>query len=173
MYYIVGMRTYNMSKIIVLKGGRADNNMANMSASILREVVARSLNVKATSIVLSGEISPDTSFTGNTCWSSQTTEHYFQLFGFNPQQGLVNLNECVGNWHNASDGTQHGVDGTSICNIKDVEQYIFFVVIEDIRAYDERWSEYSIKLYKAPDFKSHWAKIEEKDIARWEQWLAE
>ena len=147
--------------------------MSNMSAKILREIVARSLNVKATSIVLSGEINPETSLTGNTCWSSQTTEHHYQLFGFNPQQGLVNLNQYVGNQNNASDGTQHGTEGTSICNIKDVEQYIFFIIIEDIRAYDERWSDYSIKLFKAPDFKSHWASIEEQDLARWEQWLSE
>lgn len=144
-----------------------------MSASILREIVARTLNCKATSIILSGEISPETSFTGNTCWSSQTTEHFYNLYGFSPKEGLVNLKQYVGNWHNANDGTQHGSDGISICDIEDVEKYIFFVVIEDIRAYDERWSDYSIRLYKAPDFKSHWAKIEANDIARWEQWLAE
>lgn len=173
------MRAYNISKIIVLEGGRADNNMANMSASILREIVARTLNVKATQVKLSGQmpidfVEGDCSTNGNLYSDNNTV----LCWAFNPEQGLVSVPTIkTGGSSSNANGTweqDYGVTAEYLNN--NYPNALFFVIrhygsYSDCNGRDEEYD--NITLYKAPDFKSHWAKVNEKDIQRWEKWLAE
>jgi hypothetical protein len=146
----------------------------NMSASILRNIVSSVFNIKPTSVILSDEIAPDKKWESNSCWSSQTTCKSYEVWGFKPQNGFVSLSEeIVGHYYNHSDGSASIKKATKLCDLQGVEEYLFFLMHEDIRAYDENKNEDNWVLYKAPNFKEHWAKIETKDIKRWEKWLAE
>jgi len=142
-----------------------------MSATILRNLIGSVLKIKATSIILSGEIAPKTSFTGNSCWSSQTTENFYQVWGFSPQQGLVELH-ITGNYQNCSDGSASIREAIPLCDVPGIEEFIFFIVKHETYCSNEnRNNDLTYTLYKAPNFKEHWNKINNKDLARWEQWL--
>jgi len=152
--------------------------MANMSASILRNIVASVFNIKATNIILSGEVEPSMVWQDTYCDGSMGSDgKNYQVFGFNPKSGFEQLN-IVGTYQR-SNYAHSGIideDGISLCNVENVTNYVFFLVIEEGHnrwsgSTQESWKHYT--LYKAPDFKSHWAKIEANDLARWEQWLAE
>lgn len=174
------MRTYNMSKLIVLKGGRADNNMANMSAEIIREIVASTLKIKATQVILSGVLPENFCIEAvSTSGNLYTNSNDNCVWAFNPQQGLVRLQQvCISeNAASNANGTWENSYGYTFCTLAEqAPDAIFFIVMEssdysDCNGRDEHSLTYT--LFKAPDFKEYWAKVEKKDIARWEQWLAE
>lgn len=149
----------------------------NMSAKILRNIVAATFKVDAKSVVLSGQISADWTRCSNTCWSSQTTKETHKLWGFNSIKGFVALtDECVSKGHNHSDGTWTSTNSPKfvgeLSKVHNIEDYIFFVYRSVGNAYhDESQSWDNWSLYKAPNFREHWDKVNSADIARWEQWL--
>lgn len=147
--------------------------MGNMSANILREIVSRTFNVRPTTIKLSGVIDPEYKCYKNTCWSTQTTEHDSHLWGFHEKEGFVELTDIIRDGgHNYGDGSWADCStGNSLCHIENVDRFIFFVVNETARAYDDRQSFNNWFVFKAPNFQEHLKKVEEADIARWEQWL--
>lgn len=145
-----------------------------MSAQILRQFVSKFFNIRPQIVKLSGEISPKTILTGNTCWSDRSDETRYQLWGFDAQQGFIDLNQYVGNWSNGEDGRQTGSDGTPLHEIPNVDTYLFFIINEEYSSgngndndYDE-WT-----LQKAPDFQQYWDKINQEDIERWSNWLSD
>jgi len=143
-----------------------------MSANILRELVGKFFEINPSNVALSGEISPTMSFTGNSCWSSSSNETSYYLWGFSPEKGFVSLQEYVGNWSNSESGEQNGENGTPINEIENVEEYLFFLVNEDYKSGNGDNHSYGTwTIYKAPDFKTHWDKVKEKDTKRWEKWL--
>lgn len=145
--------------------------VANMSASILRSIVATIFKINPSTVKLSGEIGADASFTGNTCWSAQTTETRYQLWGFNPMTGLINLSEYVGNSRNRQDGTQDVTEATRLCDIPGVSDFVFFIVNDETRCYDDSRSSNDWTIFKAPNFKEYFEKVTAKDIQRWSQWI--
>lgn len=150
----------------------------NMSASILREIVARAFNVKATSVILSGEVSPcqkwQNDFFNGSMGENQTE---FHIWGFNPKEGFVEISYIVGERSGSNYAHTSSVDeeGEELHTVDGVENFIFFIIYEEGYSHwegspSEDWNKWT--LYKAPDFQEHWKKIEDEDIARWEQWLA-
>jgi hypothetical protein len=165
-----------MSKISSGSRTAKANNMANLSAIILREIVARTFDIKATTVVLSGEISPSMSWESNSCWSSQTTETGFSVFSFSAKSGFVPL-DVVSETHNNQDGHASISEAkyNSLASALETEcpESIFVIVFEDCRAYDDNQSFSSVTLYKAPNWREYLQKITAEDILRWEKWLEE
>lgn len=148
-----------------------------MSAQILRNLVASVFNIKATSVILSGEIAPDkswqNSYKDGSCGSD---EQNYKIWGFNPQKGFVELTECVGyrSSSNYAHSNSYDKEGKQLAEITNVEDYIFFLVNSNgytawsgSEHYD--WNTWT--LYKAPNFQSYWTAVEAADVQRWESWL--
>jgi hypothetical protein len=159
-----------MRKNIVSQGRQADLSMANTSASILRQIVASVFGIKTTSVVLSGEISPDrklVSFSGHS-WARM--KDVINLWGFSPQRGFISV-AVPSYWSN--NGETVGDEPMELHElIKEEDDFVFFLLHEDVEEHNHQdWESWT--LYKAPDFREHWAKVQEKDIARWEAWLEE
>jgi len=142
-----------------------------MSANILRELVSKVFQVKSKNVILSGEMKSDSEFGGNTCWSSQTTQQYYKVWGFCPTKGFVRLEGLVSNYNNNESGEGYITEGCKLYEVKNVEDYIFFLVEDKVVAKDHNYCSHTWTLYKAPSFKEKMAQIEAGDLARWEQWL--
>jgi hypothetical protein len=146
-YYIAGMRAYNMSKIIVAKGLQADNNMANMSAEILRNFIAKSFGIDAKQIVLSGEL-PE------KLWISDANIYFHYLEGESFQKEVdVFSRGCKSNQSNWELFPTIRKTTTAI-----------LIETSGYGGCCRRWT-----LFKTPNF----GDLEKIDIARWEQWLSE
>lgn len=142
--------------------------MGNMSASILRNLVASVFGVNAKKVHLSGEISPEESFISYTGHSWAHGWNVYKVWGFDPHTGFVQLNVPS---YFSDNGTSIGDDPMTIAEMAKNNEFIFFIVNHDHE--DQNYQgDNSWTLYKAPDFREYWKKIEEEDIARWEQWLA-
>jgi hypothetical protein len=153
----------------------ARDKIMNMSAQILRNIVASTLNVKATTVKLSGELPTNFSIsennsTGNLFNCNQT----IKVWAFEPKTGLVEV-KGSDNYDSQNANGSHNVEyGVCFADCAKHSTAIFFIVEDKNHGWQsgsESWDNHDIVLYKAPDFKSHWAKIEEKDIVRWKQWL--
>lgn len=171
------MRAYGMSKITVVKGLQADKIMANMSASILRNLVASVFNIKATSVKLSGVL-PETFCVSedNSSGSLYSCNSNVSVHAFSPTEGFVEVQGTNDYSSQNANGSWNNEYGVSFKDCSQHETAIFFVVREQSSGWQEGredWDNNITTIYKAPDFKSHWAKIEAQDIARWEAWLAE
>lgn len=150
----------------------------SMSASILREIVARTFNVKATNVILSGEISPSEKWQNSFFNGSMgKDENNFRIWGFNPKEGFIEISHIVGkkSGSNYAHSSSIDEDGQELHTVENIGDHVFFVVNNE--GFDhwegsrqEDWNTWT--LYKAPNFKEHWEKIKQEDIARWEQWIA-
>lgn len=148
-----------------------------MSAQIIREIVASSLKIKATNVVLSGVL-PEDFITEAVSHGGNLYSHdeWSVVWAFSPEKGLVRLRDELitenaasnanGSWENSYGYTFETIG-------RQAPDAIFFVVSEGFEYSDinRNDSNSSICLYKAPDFKEYFDKIEQKDIVRWEQWL--
>ena len=179
MYYTAGMRAYNMSKIIVLKGGQADKIM-NVSANILRNIVSSIVKVDARNVILSGELKPDTSWhedRGHSWWGG-ASEDYYSIYGFNPQQGLIKLNIIMSCAYSRNGERQPEGESETLAEYlqrtNQLNTYVFFVEDHSGKEYGDNGEQFRyVSLFKAPDFKEYWSKVTNEDIQRWGKWLAE
>lgn len=151
--------------------------MANMSAEIIRSIVAATFKINAREVKLSGEISSDTSFQDES-WNGSLGENHTKrsLFGWCPTKGFVNLNEYVGEYSGSNYAHSQTIDeaGTPIFQIPSIETFVFFFLIEEVYSnwegsQYENYTNYT--LFKAPNFKEHLDKIETADVQRWQEWL--
>jgi hypothetical protein len=153
--------------------------MANMTANIVRNIVAASFKIDARKVILSGEINPETSFQDRS-WNGSMGEdsHSYAIFGWCAEAGFVNLNSIVGTYSGSNYAHSQLVDepGKAIYEIEGVEKYLFFFIIETVYSNWEgsQFKDYTQHtLYKAPNFQEYKEKIEAADVARWERWLAD
>lgn len=160
------------------KGLQADNIMANMSASILREIVASTLNVKATEVKLSGEMPLNAVYDGcSTGGELYSDSNVVTAFSFSPKEGLREVPAIITHRQTASNanGTWENSYGYTAEYLAEVcPDALFFVIKEENDYWDcNGRDEYSLThtIYKAPDFREHWSKVEEEDIRRWSSWL--
>ena len=148
--------------------------MANMSAQILRNLVSSVFNVKATSVVLSGEISP-TYMTNNSHSSGclYSDNNWESLYGFNPQKGFVKLEHNTTNQTSNANGSWNTHNEVQLNLVDGVEDFIFFVSRKGWDYSDNNREDKGEEttLYKAPNFKDYFASVEEADLTRWEEWL--
>ena len=145
-----------------------------MSASIVRNIVSSVFNIRPESVILSGEIDPTRSFTGHGCWSDRSDTYCYNVWGFSPVKGFVDLDEYVGFYYNNTSGEAEGQCGTPLMHIPGVEEFVFFLVNEDFTSGNGRdYDSFTWTLYKAPNFAQKWAEIETQDVERWNNWIAQ
>ena len=153
--------------------------MSNMSESILRNLVASVFNIKATRVTLSGEIEAtanwQNSYMDGSCGSNRDT---YTIWGFNPQTGFVDISNIVGRNERSNYTHSNTINelGKELHTVENAESYIFFLINNNGYSHwsgsnQEEWDSWT--LFKAPDFKNHWDKIEQEDIERWNNWLNE
>tara|TARA_S200002703_G_C3629494_1_gene193322 strand:+ start:112 stop:555 length:444 start_codon:yes stop_codon:yes gene_type:complete len=146
--------------------------MANMSAKIIRNLVSSVFNVKAQNVILSGEIKPDYSITNNENVAYTDSEQSKSLFGFSPKKGFTKISEVVTTVTYFNGNHNHSTElGCVLSEVKGIDEYLFFVEKSSGYTPDGNYENYTI--FSAPNFKEYWFKIEQQDIARWEQWLQE
>ena len=163
----------------MVKGLQAEFVMANMSAEILRNIVASVLKVNARNVVLSGELDVNTVISddqGHSWWNgaSYCMEN---LYGFSSNKGLIKLDIIREyDWTNGHSSDTVHTDGETVANYLErtnqMEEFLFFVIIGNAKSYGESEEPYNYcKLFKCPNFKEYYNKLKQQDIARWEQWL--
>lgn len=148
-----------------------------MSASILRELVASIFKIKATSVILSGVISPyyiqSENNSSGGMWSENSSNI---LWGFNSQKGFICLSEYSKKFFNdGHDGPLHSEGGIKLIDIPEVDSYIFFVEVKEegysCPSNNEDRFGVSYTLFKSANFADYRDKINNQDIVRWEQWI--
>jgi hypothetical protein len=153
--------------------------MSNMSATILREIVAKTFNVKATDVKLSGEIAPDKTWQ-DSFWNGSmgSSKNEFCVHGYSPAKGFVNISHIVGEYSGSNYAYSNTVnkEGLPLYAVEGIAEFIFFVVQETGHHHwdggrNEEWE--NITLFKAPDFQEKLKQITKEDLSRWEAWLAE
>ena len=149
--------------------------MANMSASILRNLVASIFNVKATQVKLSGELPEN--FVLSECNSTGSLFDCNQkvaVWAFESKTGFVKVKGANSYRSQNADGSWNNEYGVAYSDCANHSEAIFFLVHNKEWGWQEgraNWNTESWTLYKAPDFKSHLEKIEQSDVQRWEEWL--
>lgn len=147
------------------------------AASILREIVSRVIDYPAHKIKLSGEIQPDHSWhedAGHSWWRG-ASEDYFTIYGFSPEEGLTQMDIRMSRAYSQNGQRQpEGESETLAEYCKRTETNpIFIVQAHSGKEYGDSGEEfYEVTIFKTPDFAQYWAELEEKDTARWENWLA-
>ena len=149
--------------------------MSNMSASILRNLVSSVFGIPATSVILSGEINPNwTAYAGSTRGGMWDSEEDNAIWGFCPQTGFKLLNIIGDLVQDEPDSPVYERNAIHLFEVDDVEDFIFFVVHNKFSYSDNQRLDESDSwtLYKAPDFQSYIASVEEADIERWQSWIS-
>ena len=149
-------------------------------AKIVREILSRLLNVNARTIELADEpISPDF-VPQNNCghsWWHGASEHYDLVSGYSFELGLTKFEDINREYSYSQNGEMYHQKGESLHEFFErkgisPETFQFIIVQCSGKEYGETGEQYSgVKIYKCPDFKSHWAALEAADLERWEKWL--
>ena len=142
----------------------------SMSANILRNLVSRVFDTTASKVILSGEINPNYSITNHEGVSYMDSSESKVLHGFNPKTGFKLIPEVVTTVTYFNGNHDHSTElGCELSEVVGIDEFIFFVEIQE--GYNSDGDFKYVTLYKAPNFKEYWEKINEEDLARWEQWL--
>jgi hypothetical protein len=162
--------------------------MANMSAIILRNIVGSVFPVKTSNVILSGEINPEHVFQldrGHSWWNG-ASEQADCAWGFDPKTGFKAITGVSGNlritefheytldreYHYSNNGDCEHESGNRLCDLPEVEKFVFFLVNSQGKGYGETAEYYNTwTLYKAPNFVQKWAEIEATDVQRWNEWI--
>ena len=146
----------------------------------VREVIARLLNVNPRTIELcKGPISPDF-VPQNDCghsWWNGATEHYDAVMGYSFEKGLVRFEDIQREYRFSQNGEAYHDAGEKLHEYFErkgisAAEFQFIVVLYSGKEYGETGECYEgVRLYKSPDFKSHWEQLEAADLERWEKWL--
>lgn len=158
--------------------------MANqMAASVLRNIISSVFNINPREVKFGEEISPNRIFTEDCghSWAStaQCPEEYDTVYAYT-KNGFVQIagihNQRVKMSHYtlqrqykySQNGELTEREGEPLYNHPDCSEFIFLLVQN---LYISSNTTMSWTLYKAPNFKEHWDKIEEADIERWNKFL--
>lgn len=147
-----------------------------MKAEILRNVVASIFSIKATSIELEGEISPKYETDNSHSYGSlYTSTNWEKLYGFSPKKGFILLESNTESGTSNADGSWNISKEVRLDLVKGVEEFMFFIskggrYYSDCNGQKEDF-EY-VKLYKTPNFREYFDKMEAADIERWQKWAA-
>ena len=148
---------------------RAITNMANMSASILRNIVSSTFGVKANHVRLSGEIPADWigSFSTNVAYMD-VRDDVEELYSWTPETGFKLVEGCYTGSHFYNGNHDRDVTiGNPLHECVDGTE-VFFVLVHKLDNYIDY-----VTVFKAPNFAQKWAEIETEDTVRWEQWITE
>ena len=166
-----------MSKLKVVKGLQAEIIMGNMSAQIVRQIVGSILEIDTRKVHLSGILPESFEVEAvSTSGMGYSDNQDNCVWAFCPKQGLVKLNAiCIREMASSNaNGTWESSYGYTYEELAlQAPEAIFFVVMESRDYSDDFRDESSLNytLYKSADFKEYWAKVDEQEIARWQEWI--
>ena len=143
------------------------NVMANISASILREIVSSTFNYPATKVILSGYISPEWIGKSSTNVAyTDVRDDVDYLYSWNAIDGFKPVNNCYECYHYYNGNHNVTVtDGLPLHECVDGTE-VFFVLVHKLDDYIDY-----VTVFKAPNFAQKWAEIEEADTLRWLEWV--
>ena len=139
-----------------------------IAITALRNIVSAWAETDAKNILLKGEIpvdfTPKSYFKNGSMGESKDT---YKVFGWSPEVGFVIIEECVGE-------DTINIAGKPLFECDNVDKYPFFIVHNYGHnswegCNQEAWDTWT--LYKAPNFKEFWDKVELDDIERWTQFI--
>jgi len=140
---------------------------SNMTAQLVRNLVASKLNCNPCDVILSGEINPSylaitkkhTSF--DCSWECETTLYAMYKDSFEKVSEVDNTYSTNG--HESS-----STKGIPLFEVAKAQEAIFFVEVskEAMNGWDEE-----VRVYKPADFAGKLAQVTADDITRWENWL--
>jgi len=163
--------------------------MANMSATIVRNIVSSVFPVKPQNVILSGEISPEHVFqldTGHSWWNG-VSEQVDSVWAFDPKTGFKAITGLSKEYKDitefyewtldreysySNNGEMEHESGDKLMDLPGVEKFVFFLVNSQGKGYGENAESFETwTLYKSPNFAQKWAEIEEADTLRWLEWI--
>lgn len=143
--------------------------MANMTAQLVRNLVASKLNCDPCNVILSGEISPDYEASSSKHTSFDCDwEHSTKLYAWFPNEFKEIpevISKYVTNGHTQDD---YRTESVPLYKVEGMDRVILFV--EEYTAARIDWNR-EIRVYKPADFAGKLAQVTEEDITRWENWL--
>ena len=141
--------------------------MANMSASILRNIVSSTFNYPANKIILSGYISPEWigEFSTNVAYTD-VRDDVEELYSWTAKDGFKPIEGCYTGSHFYNGNHDRDVTtGKPLHDCVDGTE-VFFVLVHKLDDYIDY-----ISVFKAPNFAQKWAEVEAEDLRRWENWI--
>ena len=159
-----------------------------MTAGVMRNLVSSIFKFRPEFIELKGEISPDfipVEDRGHSWWSG-AAEQYDSIWGFSPETGFIRIagGSRTEGWTKDSstmlsreysysnNGDVTHEEGCAIKYHPQADEFLFFIIHSYGKEYGDTGEDFeTLSVYKAPNFKEHFDKIEKEDIVRWEQWL--
>lgn len=150
----------------------------SVSASVIRNLAQSIFQIDPTKVYLAGEIDPEyrsisSRLSGGMWYSEEETT----LWGFSPKTGFKELKEIKYDEWNVSDGIPQD-NRNKVLKLNEVPkigEYIFFLekreVIHSVPSNGIDRNETNYILYKAPNFREYWEKIEKEDLERWSSWI--
>lgn len=152
--------------------------MANMSASILRDLVGEKFDVSPKNVILSGEMSTDWNI--SDCTTSGSLYYNYNksyVYGFTSKDGFIEISELLmeEDFEQNANGTWEAAYGyTAQHLVEECPDALFFLVIRTWNHTCQGHRDDSGKtytLYKSTDFSEIWGQQEIDDIERWSSWL--
>jgi hypothetical protein len=153
--------------------------MANMSADILREIIQKGFGIDPKKVILSGEISPEKTWISSSMKKDERAPGvWYNVFSFCVKDSFHELDVVI--------YTEYGDNDPQIINYKEKAKYknlalaleaecpdcVFILEMEDSIGHTNPSHNYhKATIFKAPDWKEY-LRVNKKDIARWEEWLA-
>ena len=164
------------------------SNYKNIAVSVLRNIVSSIFKIRAQEVHLSNDImSPDyiaCNDRGHSWWSG-ASDCMQTLYGFSPELGFIRLTDgytdivtkvsdrlLARDYAYSYNGEQSNEQGEPLYLHPQASEFVFFLVRTNSKEYGDNGNrEIYFTLYKAPNFAEHLTKLEEVDVARWEQWI--
>lgn len=145
-----------------------------MSAAILRNLVSSIFEVKPQNVKLSGTIEPEATWHFDSGVSYVKGYEDAKVFGFSAKRGFEDISSLVVGYTHFYNGNHDQTTTSAKMTLAEASKgkdYIFYVVNTfGASSFDgEEYDDFT--LFKAPDFQEFFAKVESKDIKRWELWI--
>ena len=151
--------------------------MANLSASILRNVISSVFNVESSKVVLSG-ILPENydKVEDNSSGNLYSSNESLKLYAYHPTSGFVEVKGDNSGYSRNADGTFNPEYRITFAECQMYKDAQFFVELFHKEGWQQGladWNDTIVTLYGAPD----WVAIDKinlvKDLQRWVNWNPE
>ena len=166
-----------MSKMYSGSRAAMGNVMANLSASILRNIVASVFAMDPKSVILSG-ILPENydNVEDNSRGNLYASKEDLKVYAFTVEKGLIEVFGTSEGYSQNADGSynnEYRITFADCSKHKDAQFFVEFFHKEGWQQGSADWNKTTITIYGAPD----WDAIEKislvRDLQRWVKWNAE
>jgi len=149
-----------------------NNNNNFINAQVVRNIISRSLGVKPQHIILGGEIDPNFNINKGSEYSSSCgySYEYLTVWGWSPNKGLTQFN--VDYSSSSGCGRRYEAPELPLHEVATGGELFFIIkTVENAGTWNGCETRDSYKIFKAPNFRSHWENLERADVQRWANWI--